>query len=92
MHPDKCSWCLIEFCWDEDGNWHYSSKMTQSAMLTVPNLEGEIMEIKQLGPDETIKVVGVVQVADGNMKGQMETIQDKIDNMGKKLHDGWVPR
>ena len=50
------------------------------------------MEIKQLGPDETIKVVGVVQVADGNMKGQMETIQDKIDNMGKKLCDGWVPR
>ena len=92
MHPDKCSWCLIEFCWDKDGNWHYSSKLTLSAALTIPNPEGEIMEIKRLGPDETIKVVGVVQVADSNMKGQMEMIQDKIDNMGKKLHDGWVPR
>ena len=64
----------------------------RTVVLMVPDPNGQVMEIKCLGPSDAIKVVGLVQVADGNMQGQFDVIKFQItEDMGKKLQDSWVP-
>ena len=75
-----------------EGKWHYTGRDTRTVVLMVPNPNGQVMEIKCLGPLDAIKVVGVVQAADGNMQGQLDMIKDQIMDMGKKFQDGWVPQ
>ncbi len=91
LRPDKCSWCLVDFYWS-NGQWKYLPKGALSGVLKVPGPDGEVLEIKRLEPWEPIKAVGVIQAADGSMTGQVNALQEKIDDLGTKLRDGWVPR
>jgi hypothetical protein len=51
-----------------------------------------VIEVKRLEAWESVKIVGVHQAANGEMSAQMEVISEKIDDMGTKIQDNWVPR
>ena len=70
----------------------YRSIGGMPATLTVKGQNGEVIEVKRLEAWESCKIVGVYQAANGNMSAQMEVISEKIDDMGNKIRDNWVPR
>lgn len=91
MKPEKCSWCLIDFTWI-NGKWRYQSKASLEGAIKIPGLDGQVVEIERLEPWDPIKVVGVVQAADGNMEGQFKDLMERVDDLGEKLRDGCIPR
>lgn len=91
LRPDKCSWCLIDFVW-RNGKWQYRSNDCLAGSLMIPGPDGAMTEIKRLEPSEPIKVVGVVQAADGSMQGQFEATMGRIEELGERLRDGCITR
>jgi hypothetical protein len=91
LKPDKCSWCLVSFFW-EQGKWFYTSPTSQPGKLTIPVPQGDPVEITRHDASEAIKVVGVTQALDGNMTAQIKVLQDKAETWGDLINDGWVPR
>ena len=51
----------------------------------------EQLKITKLDPSEPVKAVGITQLADGCMAGQLEEMLSKIEDFGTAFHDGWVP-
>jgi hypothetical protein len=61
------------------------------AKLTIKGPNDEDIEVKRLEAWEVVKIVGVHQAANGDMSALIEVISEKIDNMGTKIRDNWVP-
>lgn len=40
LKPNKCSWCLVSFFW-EQGKWFYTSSVSQLGTLTIPVPQGD---------------------------------------------------
>jgi hypothetical protein len=81
----------VSFFW-ERGQWLYASTVSQPGTLTIPVPNGDPVLITRHEPSEAIKVVGVMQALDGNMTAQLETLQQKADQWGEQIRDGWIPR
>ena len=67
-------------------------KNLRMATLSMLDPEGRGREIRWLEPNESVKAVGMMQAANGNMEGQLSVIQEQLEDMGVKLRDGWVPQ
>jgi len=91
LNPDKCSWCVVAFCWD-NGQWYYTTQATLPGHLTIPVPNGAPVNITRHDPADAIKVVGVTQALDGNMTAQLRALQTKAITWGEQIRDGWVPR
>jgi hypothetical protein len=53
LKPDKCSWCLVSFFW-EQGQWEYTSTALQPGTLTIPIPNGNSVLITRHEPSEAI--------------------------------------
>lgn len=91
LKPEKCSWCLVSFGWNQ-GKWSYASKASQPGSLSIPVPNGDPVTITRHEPLEAIKVVGVMQALDGNMDAQLNTLRDKTNKWGEQIREGWIPR
>jgi hypothetical protein len=91
LKPDKCSWGLVSFGWDQ-GNWFYLSVASQPGTLTIPVPNGNPVTITRHEPSEGIKVMGVMQALDGNMTAQLDTLCAKATQWGTQIKEGWNPR
>jgi hypothetical protein len=91
LKPDKCSWGLVSFGWDQ-GRWFYSSVASQPGTLSIPVPSGDPVIITRHEPSEAIKVVGVMQALDGNMNAQVDTLRVKATQWGTQIKEGWIPR
>jgi hypothetical protein len=67
LKPEKCSWGLAAFVWS-GGRWRYATAEEQPGEILVPDLDGTVLPIARIEPSEAVKVVGVHQAMDGNMK------------------------
>jgi hypothetical protein len=90
LNPDKCSWTPIDFYWDADGQWHYHLGICVS--ICIPNSLGVLQALECLAPSASITIVGVVQAADGNMLDQMAALKAIADDMGNRIHNGYLPK
>jgi hypothetical protein len=90
LKASKSAWTLIDFIW-VDGQWQYHSIGAMPAKLTIKGPNDKEIEVKWLEAWEVVKIVGVHQAANGDMSAQIEVISEKIDNMGTKIRDNWVP-
>jgi hypothetical protein len=91
LKPDKCSWCLVSFFW-EQGQWFYTTPASQPGMLTIPSPQGAPTVITRHDVSAAIKVVGVTQSLNGQMEAQITALQTKAETWGEQIQDGWVPR
>jgi hypothetical protein len=91
LKPEKCSWCLVSFYWDQ-GQWHYTNPDNQPGVLSIPSPQGELVPIMRHASTDAIKVVGVTQALDGNMIAQIQVLQAKAATWGAQISEGWVPR
>ena len=88
--PEKCSWWLLGFWWD-NGQWKYHTKGTLPAEVRLVNEEGDLEAIKRLEPSEATKVVGLFQAMDGNMTAQFEDLEQRATKWGKAIKKHKVP-
>lgn len=63
----------------------------QPGDLSIPDPNGDPVIIQRLNPDEAIKVVGVMQALDGNMRAQVDVLRRKAETWGLQIQRGWVP-
>jgi hypothetical protein len=91
LKPNKCSWCLVSFFW-EQGKWFYTSSVSQLGTLMIPVPQSDPVVITRHDVADAIKVVGVTQALDGNMEAQIQVLQTKAVTWGEQISDGWVPR
>jgi hypothetical protein len=91
LKPEKCSWCLVSFFWD-NGQWFYTSPTSQLGILTIPVPNGDPIIVTRHDVSDAIKVVSVTQALDGNMAAQVTVLQTKAELWGKQISEGWVPR
>jgi hypothetical protein len=87
LKPDKCSWCLVFFYWEE-GRWFYATLASVPGTLTIPVPTGDPVTLTRHDPSDVIKVVGVMQALDGNMSAQIATLQSKAEQWGEQIRDG----
>ena len=88
---EKTFWTLICFIW-LNGNWHYKTKDETIGKLFMLGPNNEQLKITKLDPSKLVKAVGITQLVDGCMAGQLEEMLSKIEDFGTAFHDGWVPR
>jgi hypothetical protein len=91
LKPEKCSWGLAAFVWS-GGRWRYATAEEQPGEILVPDLDGTVLPIARIEPSEAVKVVGVHQAMDGNMKAQVAALTEKANKWSAKLATGWIPR
>ena len=87
---EKTFWTLICFIW-LNGNWCYKTKDETIGELYMLGPNDEQLKITKLDPSEPVKAVGITQLVDGYMAGQLEEMLSKIEDTGTTFHDGWVP-
>ena len=88
---EKTFWTLIYFIW-RNGNWCYKTKDETIGKLYMLGPNNEQLKIMKLDPSKLVKAVGITQLADGCMAGQLEEMLSKIEDFGTAFRDGWVPR
>jgi len=87
LHPDKCMWALVHYIW-WDGTWKY---WEYPAMLYVNDFDGNPMAVTRYNSSMAIKVVGVHQALDGNIKTQLQVLKDQAKEWGAKIQEGCLP-
>ena len=88
LKPGKCMWSLVSYAW-VNGKWHYHK---HPADLQVNDLDGTPIMIACYDSSTAIKIVGIYQAMDGNMKVQLQHLKDKSRDWGTKIKEGWVPQ
>jgi len=84
LHPDKCSWVLVDYSWC-DGKWQYSEF---PANLYVNDFNGQQTVVTRHPATKAIKVVGIHQALNGNMKEQVKGLKEKARDWGTKIRAG----
>ena len=87
---DKCSWTLVEYVWDESGEWHYRTNIP--ADLHLPDEDGVIRTVNKLAPSDALTVMGVEQSLDGDMMAQVAVLEDKVTALGNCIKEGYLHR
>ena len=86
---EKCLWGLAAYCWTADGQWQYYEHPGE---LRVNDPEGNLTTTARYNHTTTIRIVAVHQAINGNMKQQLQVLQDKADEWCTKIKEGWVPQ
>jgi hypothetical protein len=86
----KCNWTRIGFYWDEDGQWHYQTNIIST--IQIPDLAGIMQILEKLGPSQATTLVGVVQVADDNMTGQLLVLKEAAKDVAEMIIKGYLPQ
>jgi hypothetical protein len=60
--PEKSFWYLVDFTW-KNGNWPYCSDEEIEATLTVKDIQGNIKELKCIGPNQAMTIMLGVDLA-----------------------------
>jgi hypothetical protein len=47
--------------------------------------------LEKLGASQETTVIGVVQVADGNMTGQLLVLKEAADDIAERINKGYLP-
>ena len=87
---EKTFWTLICFIW-LNGNWCYKTKDETIGKLYMLGPSNKQLKIMKLDPSKLVKAVGITQLADGCMAGQLEEMLSKIEDFGTAFCDRWVP-
>ena len=83
LRPDKCTWFLITFKWDKDGNWSYGSVLDRPFDLLIPNDQKLPHIIERKNCDDGVKGLGIFIQPTGTGKAQII----KMTEYSKKWSD-----
>ena len=88
--PEKCFGYLVNYSWDENGNWQTES-LVEGYELCVPTVAGTHEPITLHDASEGTKSLGVYTALDGNSRAHLSYIQDKADTWTARISNGHLP-
>ena len=96
--PVKCWWYLINFEWDDNGNWKYGSNVQDcETVLTACDADNNRQSIQKLHVSEAQEMLGVYIAPDGNNDVQYEHLIARTKQLGDKMrttycynHEAWI--
>ena len=83
LEGDKSDFAVVNFQW-RDGKWTYEQP-SENQKLTVRNGDGEQEPLKQLGPSQARRTLGVWQAVDGNEEEQTDQMQQKAATWARAI-------
>jgi hypothetical protein len=81
---EKSCWWLIDFIWDDQGNFKYAAIKDTPGQLTVKDWDGIVKPIQRMEPTEAYETLGLWMAPDGNLHKQF----DRLLTMVKQ----WIER
>ncbi len=90
--PVKSHWYLVDFKWNYDGTWGYSTKEEAPGELTVLDATGTRCTIERLEPTEARRTLGVRLALDGNFRAEVEYLHTIATDWADKVRVGHVKR
>jgi len=81
--PDKCFWYYVHNLW-ENGTWKYTRPLAQDRMQ-VPDDQGHLITIPQIGPSEAKRTLGVQLAPDGNNNAEAEYLLEVAKHWQKLM-------
>ena len=91
LKPEKCFFYMVDYDWNADGSWQYSSLVDTTCSLSVPQPDGSSAEIAQVPITESKKTLGVWTNPAGDCDKQVEVITEKLGVWTDRLEMGKLP-
>ena len=91
LKPEKCFFYMVDYDWNADGSWQYSSLVDTTCSLSVPQPDGSSAEIVQVPITESKKTLGVWTNPAGDCDKQVEVITEKLGVWTDRLETGKLP-
>jgi len=90
LKPEKCFYYMVDYDWQVDGTWEYSS-MVDDEPLYVPQVDGPDVAIEQLEVTTSKKTLGIWTNPAGDCTKQLEVIHEKATQWTDRLSVGRLP-
>ena len=96
--PLKCWWYLIEFTWDEAGEWSYKNHTDNNIYKLEAVDENEKLQcLRYLPPDTSQEMLGVFLTPDGNNREQVKQLKLRASSIAELIrtkhvyrHEAWL--
>ena len=95
--PLKCWWYMINFTWDQFGNWRYTTKDEMPYKLTANDAQDEVKIIKRLEVNDAQEMLGVFISPSGNNERQIQNLLSKAHDYAERVrtchtyrHEAWL--
>ena len=96
--PAKSFWSEVQFEWDRNGNWSYSSTKSngKDVYMQGPDLENHVLT--KVDANEAIETLGVRLATDGSEDAQAQAMRSKAERWASKMKkrgvlnqsDAWI--
>ena len=90
VRPDKCSWLLVDFKWN-NGICSYQSASDHYAQLRLDDAEGNVVPLDRIEPQTGVKGLGVVLQADGNEDSEIGLLETRIEKWKTQITSSFLP-
>jgi hypothetical protein len=90
LKPEKCSWGLLAYHFKEGRPQIHTPRSYPAEIFLQTETGAE--RIKRVPASKGVTVVGVVQALNGQMKPQVDKIQEKASDWAKRVKGGWMNR
>ena len=84
LRPDKCFCYMVGFSWS-GSQWRYINKTDNDSKIAIPNIKGELEEVKRHEVDVAEETLGVFVAVDGNLVKEKEKLGQATSSWTRKI-------
>ena len=93
LKPSKCSYYLISFMWNKEGQWKYEqNEVAEEWEIGVPLADGNMAAIEHLSVDSAVKTLGSMTCPSGSNKAAIIRMKSQCDEWYNRLIIGSLSR
>ncbi len=87
---EKSRWWLIDFIWDEKGNYRYATIEDTPGQLTVKDWDGIVKPIQRMEPTEAYETLGLWMAPDGNLDEQFDRLLTMVKRWSDRIRTSYL--
>jgi hypothetical protein len=89
---EKSCWWLIDFIWDDQGNFKYPTIEDSPGQLTVKDWDGIVKPIQRMEPTEAYQTLGLWMAPDGNLDKQFERLLTMVKQWSDRIRTSYLQK
>jgi hypothetical protein len=87
---EKSCWWLIDFIWDDQGNFKYAAIEDTPGQLTVKDWDGIVKPIQRMEPTEAYETLGLWMAPDGNLDEQFDRLLTMVKHWSDRIRTSYL--
>ena len=87
---EKSRWWLIDFIWDDRGNYRYATIDDTPGQLTVRDWDGIVKPIQRMEPTEAYETLGLWMAPDGNLDEQFDRLLTMVKQWSDRIRTSFL--